>query len=308
MRSITLRWRVSLFCLGLTVLRLPLPAQTPSAPKNAAAIGTLVVAHGADSAWNAPVEALVNSLATGGPVRLAYLMGPGAATHGFADVAKELEALGVREIIVVPLLVSSYSEHYRQIRWLAGLADSIDATLAQHMQRMGMQPAKVSVPVRVAAALDDADALAQVLAARARAATSTAADQALFLVAHGPNEASDYARWMDNLRRVADRVREMTGFRDVRVDAVRDDAPPHVRAEAVRRVRELIELQHALTQRDVVVVPILVSRGNISRSTLVNDLKGLPIVYRGDALLPHEALARWVEGKVRETSAAAPGR
>lgn len=35
----------------------------------------------------------------------------------------------------------------------------------------------------------------------------------------------------------------------------RDDAPDAVRAEAVRRIREMIELQNALTGREVVVVP-----------------------------------------------------
>lgn len=37
---------------------------------------------------------------------------------------------------------------------------------------------------------------------------------------------------------------------------------------------------------------------------------GLPIVYNGDALLPHPGLARWIEARVRQTSAtlAAGGR
>jgi hypothetical protein len=30
------------------------------------------------------------------------------------------------------------------------------------------------------------------------------------------------------------------------------------------------------------------------------DLKDLPIVYTGDALLPHESMARWIEQRVRD--------
>jgi len=287
-------------------LSAPFSISAQPTPARGREVGTIIVAHGADSTWNAPVKALSAAVSTGGPVRVAYLMGSEAATHRFGDMAAELESLGVREIVVVPLLVSSHSEHYRQIRWLAGLEDSVDARLAEHMHHAGMQPAKVNVPIRVAAALDDAIAMADVLTERALALATSPREQALFLVAHGPDDASDYARWMENLRRVADRVQQSAGFRDVRVDVVRDDAPAHVRAEAVRRVRELITLQQALTQRDVVVVPILISRGAMTRSTLVADLKGLPIVYAGDALLPHPALAGWVEGVVRSMAMRAP--
>ena len=76
---------------------------------------------------------------------------------------------------------------------------------------------------------------------------------------------------------------------------MRDDAPPAVRAEAVLRTRELIQLQHRLTGKDVVVVPVLVSKGVISRDTLPSDLKGLPIAYAGDPLLPHPEMVRWIE-------------
>lgn len=61
---------------------------------------------------------------------------------------------------------------------------------------------------------------------------------------HGPNSAEDYAAWMRALRPVADAVKASGGFRDVRVELVRDDAPAPVRAEAVLRVRELIDLQY----------------------------------------------------------------
>ena len=106
---------------------------------------------------------------------------------------------------------------------------------------------------------------------------------------------------MDNLRVVADSVKEMTGFKDVRVDLVRDDAPAPVRAEAVRRVRELIELQAMVTGKDVVVVPVLVSKGSVSRDKVPNDIKGTPSIYSGEPLLPHPAMARWIEERVRES-------
>jgi sirohydrochlorin ferrochelatase len=98
---------------------------------------------------------------------------------------------------------------------------------------------------------------------------------------------------------VADSVAASTGFRDVKLGMVRDDAPDAVRAEAVRSIREIIELQHALTRRDVVVVPILISKGYVT-GKLRKDLAGLPVIFDGEGLLPHPALAAWIARRVQE--------
>jgi hypothetical protein len=100
---------------------------------------------------------------------------------------------------------------------------------------------------------------------------------------------------MANLRPVADSIRAATGFASVLIELVRDDAPPEVRAEAVKRTRELILLQRAATGQDVAVVPVLVSAGEVSAVKLPADLAGLPVLYAGAPLLPDAALARWVE-------------
>lgn len=196
------------------------------------------------------------------------------------------------------MLVSSHSGHYDQIRYLARELDSLGETMLHH-HMSGIERADSGIPIRLTPAMDDAGQIAEVLAARAAALATDPSKQALFLVGHGPNSAEDYAAWMANLRRIADTVRARTGFRNVLLDLIRDDAPKPVRAEAVTRVRELIALQHQLTGRPVVVVPILVSTGRVSTEKLPRDLKGLPIVYTSEGLLPHQAMARWVEARVR---------
>jgi sirohydrochlorin ferrochelatase len=72
-----------------------------------------------------------------------------------------------------------------------------------------------------------------------------------------------------------------------------------VRAEAVEHVREMILLQRELTGRDVVVVPVLMAPGRVSRKAIPKGLGGLPVVYGGETLLPHPGMARWVEARVR---------
>ena len=152
--------------------------------------------------------------------------------------------------------------------------------------------------------MDDAPELALVLADRARALVDDPAGRALLLLGHGPESAAEYAIWMENLRRVADTVRARTGFSSVMVELVRDDAAEKVRKEAVQRVRDLVLLQREATGKDVAVVPVLVASGSMTRDKLPRDLAGLPIVYRGDALLADTELARWVEARIHQARSA----
>ncbi len=282
--------------LGLLVPQVSL-AQAP------APVGTLLVAHGGGREWNAQVETVVQAAHLPGPIEIAYLMGPEARTHLFQDAVARLEARGVSSIVVVPLLVSSHSEHYEQIRWLAGATDSLSPMMQEHTHHAGHERVRATVPLRIARGLDDSPAMAAVLAARGRALVQgDVSRRALFLVGHGPNTAEDHAAWMENLRRVADTVKTLSGFGDVRVEVVRDDAPEAVRREAVLAVRELIEMQYRMTGDSVAVVPVLISRGRVSRETFLKDLSGLPVIYSGDPLLPDPALARWLEARVQEES------
>ena len=279
-------------------------ATSTLAAQDSAPVGTILIAHGGDSTWNAGVIAAAKAARTGGPVEVSFLMGRGAATARFQDAVAKLERQGVREIAVVPLLVSSHSGHYEQIRYLVGETDELSETMHHHLHMTGIERATTRTPLRLTKALDDAPEMATVLAERAldilRTTGDAAADRALLIVGHGPNSAEDYAAWMGNLRRVTARVQELKGFRDVRLELVRDDAPAPVRAEAVLRTRELIAMQRTLTGRDVIVVPVLVSKGSVSRDKLPRDIAGTPSIYTGEPLLPHAAIATWVESRVKE--------
>ena len=287
------------------LLLAPVAGLAQRASAAAARVGTIIVAHGADSMWNAQVADIAKQVRTREPVEVSYLMGAGARTARFQDAVKRLEAQGVAEIVVVPMLVSSHSGHYEQIRYLAGDSVVLSDVMMHHLHMAGIERTASKLPIHVTPAMDDAPQVARVLADRAKALAPDPRTRALFIVGHGPNSAEDYAAWMKNLRSVADSVKALTGFRDVRVDLVRDDAPVEVRAEAVRRVRELIELQHLVTGQPVIVIPVLVSKGAVSRDKVPADIAGLPAVYSGEPLLPHAAMARWVESRVEAVIAAA---
>jgi sirohydrochlorin cobaltochelatase len=289
-----------MFKRALMALVLALPVSVAAQGQ----VGTIVVAHGGDSLWNSLVLDAAKGAKTGGPVEISFLMGPAAKTSPFQKAVARLEKAGVSKIVVVPMLVSSHSGHYDQVRYLAGDSVVLDERMMHHLHMAGIERPRTSIPIRLTRAMDDAHEIAHVLTDRALALTTNPRERAVLIVGHGPNSAEDYAEWMKNLRAVADSVKRRGGFRDVRVELVRDDAPAQVRAEGVRQTRELIELQHLLTGKEVLVVPVLVSKGAVSRSKLPTDLAGLPVVYSGEPLLPHAAMISWIERRVRERAVA----
>jgi sirohydrochlorin cobaltochelatase len=285
-------------------------AQTSSVRTVPRSVGVLLVAHGADGGWNGRIDSLAAALRRDrlitGPIAVSFLMGPAAATSRFQDAVDSLVGAGARRVVVVPILVSSHSGHYEQIRYLAGATDSLDEEMIHHLHMSGITRSRAGIPITVTPALDDAPELARAVATRALALIPSPAGRALFLLGHGPNSAEDYAAWMTNLRAIADSVRTMTGFASVAVELVRDDAPAEVRAEAVKRSRELIGLQRAATGKDVVVVPLLISASDVSARKLPADLAGLPVIYGGEPLLPHEAIVRVAERRVLEMISPTP--
>jgi len=54
---------------------------------------------------------------------MAFLVGAAASRYRFQDAVAQLVERGATRVVVVPLLVSSHSGHYEQIRWLSGETD-----------------------------------------------------------------------------------------------------------------------------------------------------------------------------------------
>lgn len=277
--------------LPLLAMLLLLLLITPS-PSIGQRRGLLVVAHGADSGWNAGVRQVVSQLQWAGPVEVAFLMGVEAHSASWDLAVTRLQAQAIDSIIVVPLMVSSHGAHTRQIRHYAGDQVALPAALAGHQHGDILRP---RLPTRVTAALDAAPELGQILIARWREQSRTDQQRPVVLVAHGPTGDADALEWERALLAATVPLREALDGRALHVGLLRDDAPPAERGTAVAAVRDTIA---ALSQRfgdSVLVMTVLISSGGINRVTVPTDLAGTPIRYAGVALAPHSMLARWIE-------------
>lgn len=255
--------------------------------------GLLVVAHGADSGWNARVHATVNAVAWDGPRAVAFLMGADAVTQGWDSALAQLASAGATTAVVVPLMVSSHGSHYRQVQHYAGMDVPLPAELSGHDHGTMTHP---PFPVIITSAIDAAPELGAVLRDRLREFRAPASAPVL-LVAHGPNSDGDALRWT---RAILQATSGIADGRDLRVALLRDDAPDAVRSAAVAAMRDTLLALAARSGDSVTVVSVLVSQGSINRVRIPADLQGMPMRYAGVSLAPHPALARWIGRVARE--------
>lgn len=267
----------------------PLLAQTDSPAK----VGLLLVAHGADSIWNARVDAVAASVEWPGPVETVYLMGSAAESRTWDYALTRLVERGATRAIAVPLMVSSYGAHVRQIQYYAGEIPELPPVLAS-MGHMGHHAGSNPIPISVTGALDGAPELGIVLRDRFMALSERERSAPVVLVAHGPSNEADVPNWVLGIHRAMGPLAAAHAGAPIRIGLLRDDADPPIRARAIAALRDTITALAGRAGDSVTVMTVLVSSGQIDRVKVPNDLAGLPMRYVGSVLAPHPALAVWV--------------
>jgi sirohydrochlorin ferrochelatase len=274
--------------------------------------GILLLAHGGSAEWNARVTELVATVDRTRPTEVAFGMATRATIQGAID---KLVARGVTDIVAVPLFVSSWSTVITSTEYLLGLRAEAPAALAAYAKMNhappagasgtattghaghttaadGTTPVKSPVRIRMTPALNDHPIVADVLTSRARAISRNPAQEALVIVAHGPNEEEDNRRWLADMRSLAARVGRAERFASIEHLTLRDDAPEPVRDAATEQLRGIVQRELSAGRR-VLIVPLLISFGGIERG-LRERLDGVSFTMAEAALMPDDRLAAWV--------------
>ena len=86
--------------------------------------GVLVIAHGdRHDGWNQGVRQAIAPLQERYVLELAFLFP--VPSESLQEGLDRLEARGVDTILVIPLLVSSYSEHFEELEYILGLRETV---------------------------------------------------------------------------------------------------------------------------------------------------------------------------------------
>jgi sirohydrochlorin cobaltochelatase len=273
---------------------------TVAAAADVSQTALMVVAHGSrDAGWNNRVIQTVEKLDWAGPKAVAFLTSQ-SPEHELKQVAAQLDQPGIKQIVVVPLLVSSFSGHYEEIRYYAGQRKELPHEAEEESDHEQAAPLKTKSPLLLTVAMDGHQFISRILADEIKPFVKEAGMQSVVLVAHGPNEDSENERWLTHLRAHAERIKEQFGFRRVEVATLRDDAPKPIRDAATERLRATVRAASAESR--VLVLPVLISVGHIQKE-IQKRLDGLEFTMVEGGLANHPLAAEWVRTQAAQMCA-----
>jgi sirohydrochlorin cobaltochelatase len=306
----------------------PAASASSSAPQN---FGVLVMAHGGTAEWNQAVLDTVAPLRARYRVEVAFGMADAESLQigvralesagvrkigvvrlfvsGDSWFERTEQILGVRPGEPVDAFGSGAAAHAHAA---PGIADPHAAHFAAEPQAAAHGPADPNtahgahgghsmesyrIQSESAFALSkqglaDAAGMGAVLADRAAALSKRPELEDVLVLAHGPGDDAENARWLAQLDERAASIRERAPFRRVQVATLREDWPAK-RVEAERNVRAYVE-RAAAEGGTAIVIPFRVHGFGPYKSVL----DGLTYVSDGHGLIPHPEVARWLEAQI----------
>lgn len=270
--------------------------------------GVLVMAHGGDAAWDKAVHGAVKGLEGALPVELAFGM---ADAESLQAAVKRLEAKGVRRIAVVRLFMSgdSFLGRTRQILGLEPGAPPKPAEVSGHEGHASHDHAghqdpdkmplwRIETQSRIALSAEgllDGDVPGRILAERAKALSKAPKTESVLIIAHGPGDDAENARWLEEMDRFAAEVRKAKRFKAVQVETLREDWPEK-RKDAERRIREFVA-DAAKAGGRAIVLPLRI----YGFGPYAKVLKDLPYVADKKGLIPHPLVGEWLRKQAAAT-------
>ena len=264
-------------------------------------LGVLVVAHGSDEdLWCQQVRQVVANISLPYPVELGFL--EFVPNESIDDAVERLESQGVRDIIAVPLFVSSYSSHIQEIEYVLRLRDSLSS---------GDDLARVNTTANITMtrALDDHSLLAYILADRIAEVCQEPANETVVILSHGTVNAEDIRSQVCCQSWLAEEVKAYLRYwaspsiklRDVKYAFIHGNQTlyPDLTVESVMRNASKAGGSSEDGNKSVIVLPLMIAGGTITDSQIPKILEGYGCRYDRATLASHPNLARWIENRVR---------
>ncbi|MEK3883964.1 CbiX/SirB N-terminal domain-containing protein [Paenibacillus sp. PL2-23] len=249
--------------------------------------GVLIISHGSqEPKWVELVDASIRKAAEELtiPVVSAFL----EIVEGrlIQDGIDELERLGVTDMFVLPLFVSSGSTHVDEIGQALGFPP-----LTDFEGDLGVF--RVNAGVTYGAPIDDDPEIAELLLENVRELSTDPSRETLLLLGHGSKLPVFHERWQEGLGALAERLRQLGGF-------ARADYAMLLPDQAADKLRELSQW----SENEVIVVPVFLSPGYFTTHVIPGRLEGMSYRYNGRAMLPHSAIERWMSRRIHDWLAA----
>lgn len=268
-------------CLAALIILTSIPSAAQQSNNES---GLLVMAHGGTEDWNEAVLQAVEPLRADLPVAVAFGM---ANPHTLQEAVDVLESKGVARIEVVRLFISGDS-FLEATEYAFGLRNEKPQGHFLHEPH----PLSLTVPVRLSSkGLMDVTRLGGILADRTQTLSQEPGNESVLVIGHGPASDEENERWLANMDAMADSIRHIGPFNDVRVTTLREDWTGK-REEAEAQIRAFMDAQ-AAAGHNVLVLPFRL-RGF---GPYAEVLEGYDYLADHNGFLPDTRITDWIRAE-----------
>lgn len=250
--------------------------------------GLLLLMHGfrerGDTAFRQEMQPMADIFPTAMAAGMSMMM-----SDHIRWAVKDLEAAGVKTIVVVPIVSTKYNTMMRQWEYIFGqYGKPTYATVPQ---------VETTAEVLIADPPGDDPLVAEILLDRAWEISDDPSNEVVIVAAHGPTFDEDNEKVLQELNNLADIMREDGDFADVQALTLQDDAPTEVRERNVAKLRGMVE--GAINDgKSVLIVTNLIGTRTI-QAKLRDDLKGLDYKFNKQGIITHDNFIKWMGAAVR---------
>ena len=251
--------------------------------------GLLLLMHGFKERGDAAFKEEMQPMASIFPTAMAAGMSMMMSDHIRWGV-KDLEAAGVKTIVVVPMVSTRYNTMMRQWEYIFGQEDEPSYATVPRVE--------TTAQVLIADPPGDDPLIAEILLDHAMDISEDPANEIVIIAAHGPSFEDDNQKVLAELANLSQIVREDGDFADVQAITLQDDAPKEIRDRNVAKLRGMVESAQA-EGKNVLVVTNLIGTRTI-QAKLRSDLKGLDFKFNKNGIVSHSNFMKWMGEAVRE--------
>ncbi len=251
-------------------------------------IGVLILSHGVSEAGDRIMTDSVKALASEYPTAIGYGMAMMTSSHLQAAI-DDLEAARAKTIVLVQTTSTTYNSMTRQWEYILGTRDE--------SSYLSVKPIETNARLVFTPHMDDHPLIAEILVDHALEISTDPSNEAVFLVAHGPEDDFDNVLDLPVVESLAEQIKAATGFSEVRAINLQDDAIPPVREGNVRKLRRWMQQAQRQGKRLIVLSPTSSADG--LQHHIKQDLMGLDYTFNEKGLSQHPKFTTWVIETVR---------
>jgi hypothetical protein len=245
--------------------------------------GVLILMHGfrdpGDGIFKERVEPIGKLFPTAMGVGMAMMM-----SDHIQIALNDLKAVGVKEVVVLPVTSTHTNELYRQWLYILGQRDKAEYASVPQI--------KTDLKLKIVSPPGDSGLVAETLVDYAKEISTDPKNEVVIIAGHGPTGKADNEAEMKQLENLAKVVKEDGGFAAAYGQTLQDDAPLEIRAGNVKKLRALVENATKDGKRVLIVTNLIGAR--TIQAKLRDDLKGLDYKFNPKGIVQHDNFITWM--------------